>query len=86
VLENWATFDGYAVGHNLGDLRELPRWMLTKDAGSEADLRKFEARLWMPPTGEVPAAGSPWSAEGETAAFAAFTRAQPGASIGAGEP
>lgn len=48
----------------------------TKNAQEQKDLDKFDRQLWMPPPtmdpDDIPA-DSPWSAENETAAFAAFS-------------
>jgi hypothetical protein len=75
--------DGYAVGHGLGDLRDLPIdrftnfvWWLWTNNGSEQDKAKFKARLWMPPKGQaVTDKRSPWSPEAESAAFAGLKAA-----------
>lgn len=80
ALEHWTLLEGYAVGHGTPDLRGMPigtfcsyvHWWLTRNIDSESAYAQFEARLWRPPIGQAPAAGSPWSAEKENAAFAAL--------------
>lgn len=80
--DNWRSVDGFAASQNMPDLREMPLdrfcsfiyWWATRNAEKEADIRKFEAQLWRPPVGVVPDAGSPWSAEAETSAFAALKK------------
>lgn len=77
AVENWEKLDGYAVGHNMPDLRELPLerfanfvyWFVTREAAAE-EVEKFRARLWVPPKGVTPTSG-PWSREAELSAFAA---------------
>lgn len=72
--------DGHAVGHGLGDLRDLPLdrfcnfiWWLFTHRGSESDKNKFRARLWMPPKGQVVTdPRSPWAPENESKAFASL--------------
>lgn len=82
--QNWQDLDGYAVGHNMPDLRKLPLdrfcnwlwWMMTKNAKNEQEREKLRAKLWRPPPdlkGTAPIdKRSPWSAENEMKAFAAF--------------
>jgi hypothetical protein len=75
--------DGYAVGHGLGDLRDLPLdrfvnfiWWLWTRNGDDKDKAKFRARLWQPPKGTaVTDRRSPWSPENESKAFAAVQSA-----------
>ncbi len=79
LVEQFETLDGYAVAHGVPDLRALDLsrlcnyvyWFLTKD-GDEQGVAKFRAKLWQPPKGQRPDARSPWSAENESKAFAAF--------------
>jgi hypothetical protein len=78
AVTNWMDFDGYAVAHNLPDLRRMPLgrfcsyiWHMATRNGDGPSVAKFSARLWMPPKGTMPDARSPWSAENETRAFAA---------------
>lgn len=79
---NWRVLDGYAVGHNIGPLDELPLerlanfiyWFFTRN-GEEKDKRKFDADLWRPDPKDIGKeidARSPWSAENEMKAFASF--------------
>lgn len=75
--------DGYAVGHGLADLRDLPIerfctfvWWLWTRNGDEKDRAKFKARLWQPPKGKaVTDRRSPWSPENESKAFASLQSA-----------
>lgn len=77
-------FDGLLASQNV-DPMLLPfdrflsavHWWVTNGATQDS-LERFERRLWMPPKGQAPAPGSPWSPEAETAAFAALA-AQVGA-------
>ena len=79
LAEQFETLDRYAVAHGVPDLYTLDLrrlcnyvyWFLTKD-GDEQGVAKMRARLWQPPKGERPDARSPWSAENEGKAFAAF--------------
>lgn len=64
--------DGYAVGHGIGDLRELPLdrfvnfvWWWATHGMEKKDRDTFEQRVYMPPKGVVPEKG-PWTAEAET--------------------
>jgi len=75
---HWTRFDGWAwargvdvVELEVGRLAHLVQFWATEGAESEADLRKFEAQLWVPPAGVVPDRG-PWSPEEENRAFAAL--------------
>jgi hypothetical protein len=76
ALDNWREIEGFAVSQGLEDLRKMRLgrfcsfiyWYATRNAEDEASKRKFDARLWQPPPGEV--AKGPWSPEAETAAFA----------------
>lgn len=79
ALDRWAEFDGWATSLNI-DLSELtiPRfahliwyWLIHK-AEDQNEVDKFRTKLWQPPKGEV--GQGPWSAEAETAAFAALKR------------
>lgn len=46
-------------------------WWATRYA-DERDKQKFDTKLWLPLPGEVPDEDSPWSAENEDKALAAF--------------
>jgi len=85
AAQQWATIDGYAVGHAMKDIRTLPLerfcnfiWYLVTKNANEQEQTKARAQLWRPPP--VPAGTvappipkqSPWSAESETSAFAAL--------------
>ena len=77
-MDNIEYIDGYAVGHgtdiyalSLPQFCNFVMWMFTKNM-DENETRRFKSRLWQPPAGETPTSNSPWSAENETAAFAAF--------------
>jgi hypothetical protein len=82
----WATFDGWCASRDIDPL-ELPPdrfcnltyYWATRNASSEADLGKFDRRLWLPDKEETQAKGvpkeSPWSAENETSAFKALKAA-----------
>ena len=79
--ENWWRFDGWTTAHGvdaaelgLGRFSNLVRYWATEGAASEADIAKFEARLWMPPRGVEPDQG-PWSAAAENRAFASLKSA-----------
>lgn len=72
--------DGYLIGHGSPPLRDLHVddalafiwWFFTREAEKD-EVDKFRVRLWIPPTPTTPIpASSPWSAESETRAFAAF--------------
>lgn len=84
IKNEWSAFDGLLASQDV-DPMLLPfdrflntvHWWATKEATQES-LTRFERRLWMPPKGEAPAPGSPWSPEAETAAFASLA-AQVGA-------
>lgn len=81
AAEHWYMFDGFAVAHGAGDLRELPldrfcsyvRWYCTR-ALDEKQLAEFEAKLFMPPRGTIPTSG-PWAPENETESLRAFQSA-----------
>lgn len=93
AIARWEEFDGYAVAHNMPDIRMLPLerfcsfiyWMLTRDA-DESSRAKLNAQLWMPPPEFEPEAvvdavadsRSPWNPENEGKALSAF-KAQFGA-------
>ena len=75
--------DGHMIGHgspfSLGDL-PIDRmiayvwWFFTREASDE-ERKKFEAKLWMPPTKDTPIPKqSPWSAENEMSAFSALKK------------
>jgi hypothetical protein len=80
AVSNWDTLDGYAVAHNMGDLRllELERfcnfvWFMMTRFAEKKDVDAMRAKLWVPPPkskAPIPK-NSPWSAEAETAAFRA---------------
>lgn len=78
---NWRTIDGFAVGHAVGDLEELPLerfvnfiwWFFTRNA-EQKDVDKFEAKVWQPPVADMGKPidpRSPWSPENEMKAFGA---------------
>lgn len=77
LVSRWDALDGFAVAHNMPDLRELHLgrlanfvyWRMTGEA-DEKSIEKFRARLWQPPKGQVADSRSPWSAENESASFA----------------
>lgn len=79
--EHRRDLDGHLVGSGSPfGIQDLPIdramsfiwWYVTKDAEPE-ERRKFEARLWRPPTLDTPIpAKSPWSAENEMKGFAAL--------------
>ncbi|QGZ16722.1 hypothetical protein PBI_DEWDROP_75 [Microbacterium phage Dewdrop] len=81
ALQHWADLDGYAVGHNMPNLRSLPLdrfcnwlwWMLTRNS-NEQEREKTRAKLWRPPPSHVGDIDkrSPWSAENEMKAFSAL--------------
>ena len=79
--ENWPALDGWGLAHGL-DVEGLPlarfghvvKYWALRGASSEADVRKFEARLWRPPAGVAPDRG-PWSPEEENRAFASLKAA-----------
>lgn len=76
MVSRWDSLDGYAVAHNMPDLRtiDLGRlsnfiyWRTIEGADAE-EVDKFRARLWQPPRGVLPDKRSPWAAEAETSAF-----------------
>ena len=78
AIEHWRELDGFAVSQNMPDLRELPLgrfisfiyWWATRNAETDTERSKFDARLWRPPPGEE--AKGPWSPEAEAAAFSAL--------------
>lgn len=78
LVAQWEAMDGFAVAHNMPDLRDLDLgrlanfvyWRIT-DGAEEKALDKFRARLWQPPRGVIPDKRSPWSAENEASSFAA---------------
>jgi len=82
LRENWTVIEGERewVSPGAPDLLELPIDRLlnltyywgTRN-GDEAEVRKFDARLWVPPKGVAPTEG-PWSPEAETNAFRAFAK------------
>ena len=82
LRENWTVIEGERDWANpgAGDLLELPidrllnltYYWATRN-GDEQAVRKFDARLWVPPKGVAPTEG-PWSAEAETTAFKAFAK------------
>lgn len=80
AVDNWATFDGYAVAHSMPELGELPLsrfcsfvwWMVTRNQ-EKKEVDEFERKLWRPPVGEV--GQGVWSAEAEMSAFAAAKKA-----------
>jgi len=77
VLEHWREFDGWAAARGLPDPLTLRVarfinlvWFWMTDGADPAEVRKLEARVWVPPSGEV--ARGPWSADAEMAAFDAL--------------
>lgn len=82
LRENWTVIEGETTLANPAapDLLELDIERLLNLAyfwatrhGDEAAIRKFDARLWLPPKGVAPTEG-PWSAAAETTAFKAFAK------------
>ncbi len=82
AAQHWVDLDGYAVGHGLPDLRQMPLerfchwvwWMLTRNAKDEAEREKLRAKIWRPPP-EVTTPidkRSPWNPENEMKAFSAL--------------
>lgn len=80
ISGDWPRYDGWLVSRNVDPL-ELPLdrflnsvyFFVIKDA-PEAEIRKFDIRLWVPPAGVVPTAG-PWTAEAEAQSFNALKNA-----------
>lgn len=74
--ENWPSFDGWQASQGVDPLHDLSPdrffslvyYYMTRYA-DESERKKFDARLWVPPKGEAPEPGSPWSPEAEKAAF-----------------
>lgn len=88
LVARWEAMDGFAVAHNMPDLRTLDLGRLSNfvywrisDGADDKALDKFRARLWQPPRGIIPDKRSPWSAENEVSSFAAAR-----ASLGLVEP
>lgn len=87
LRDQWETFDGFAVAHNMPRLADLDMsrlcnfvyWHLTHDADHQ-QTEKFRASLWRPPRGVVADARSPWSSQNELSSFAA-AKAALGAAI-----
>lgn len=84
ALDNWEWVDGYAAGHNMGALEELPIdrfcnfmwWWATRNMEDEQDVEKLRGDLWQPPPNyDKPITKGPWSPEEETSAFAALKTA-----------
>lgn len=81
VIEHEWAIDGYAAGHGVGSLWDMPtrrfcnfvRWFFTRNAEKEADVQKFERQLWMPPEGEEPK--GPWAPEAENAGLMSLKQA-----------
>lgn len=81
AVEHWRDLDGYAVGHNIGELEEMSLgrfcnfiwWWMTRNA-EQKERDKLERHLYMPPKGQEATTG-PWSAEAETEAFGSLQRA-----------
>lgn len=79
-MYNWGDLDGYAVSHNMPDLRELPLdrfanfvWFMFTRNSNDTERRKFESQIWRPMQGEENIdARSPWSPESETNALASL--------------
>lgn len=77
---HWTKIDGLLASRGEDPLLLPPDrflnliyWWATKDAADQKELDKFDRRLWRPPPGVRAPAGSPWSPEAETQAFAAFS-------------
>lgn len=75
VAQHWAVFDGWLASRNIEPMGMPPDrflalayYWLTRNA-EEAEVRKFDTKLWMPPKGVKAAPESPWSPEAETSAF-----------------
>lgn len=78
---NWPRLDGWASarGVDAADMdvdrfSNLVAHWATESAASEADVKKFESRLWMPPPGVVPSSG-PWSPQAQRSSFASLKAA-----------
>jgi hypothetical protein len=79
VRKEWASFDGDSVEDPLllppDRFFNRVYWWAIKNATDQAALDKFNRQLWRPPKGMAAPAGSPWSPEAETAAFASLASA-----------
>lgn len=81
ALSEWDTLDGFATSRNMPELADLSLsrlcsfvyWYAT-NGRDQKDVDKFRNQLWRPPAGSVEPIPdeSPWSADNETRAFAAF--------------
>lgn len=77
VKHDWASFDGLMASQRDTAPLHLPMdrflnavyWWAIRNATEQEEIDRFDRQLWRPPVGVVPAAGSPWSPEAETAAF-----------------
>lgn len=81
--EHWRDLDGWATARQI-DLGDLPVGRFTNlvyywwtEGADPKEVEKFERRLYIPPKNVVAKVG-PWSAEAETAAFAAAKAALTG--------
>lgn len=73
AVEHWRDIDGYAVGHGLGDLRDMPLdrfsnylwWFFTRNQ-DEKGVNSLRTKLWRPvkPTDEIDKR-SPWHPSNE---------------------
>lgn len=87
AITNYEDLDGFAVSRNMPDLGLLPLerlanfvyWYYTRN-GTQEDVQKFRAQLWMPPKGQEAHEKSPWAPKNEAAAFQALKAAATGAS------
>lgn len=75
IARDWAVFDGMMSSQGVDPL-ELPPdrfisaiYAYAVNNGDKDEVAKFDRKLWMPPKGVAPVAGSPWSPEAETEAF-----------------
>lgn len=77
ALANWLPLDGFAVGHGLPPLGDLPierlcafvYWWATRNAQEEKDVARFDRQLWLPPAPDVEVKAGPWSPEAEMASL-----------------
>lgn len=83
LAREWERFDGEQASQGKDPLHDLPAdrflslgyWWATHNASEQADVDRFDRKLWMPPKGVAAAPGSPWSPEAETAAFGSLAAA-----------
>ena len=77
MANEWAVFDGWALGQGIGDPLELPPdrlanliyWWAIRNADDPAEIEKWTVGLWRPPVGAPAPDQGPWSAESEMAAL-----------------